>query len=253
FASVTNEYQLSITNSLTSSQIRIPRKWLETKRGIIIAGVAQPQQPQEYCSAIAKLAELLKFPVLAEGLSPVRNYASLNPYIISTYDLILRNKNFASNLTPEVVIQIGEMPTSKVLRKWLTDNNPLVWIIEPSNHNLDALHGRTVHLRMSVEQIGKWGEKETRRQEDGKNEITNSYLETWLGMETQVREKIDKTLMEKIELFEGKAAWLLSQVLPPQTPLFISNSMPVRDVEFFWKPNNLGIKPFFNRGANGID
>jgi len=29
--------------------------------------------------------------------------------------------------------------------------------------------------------------------------------------------------------------------------------MPVRDVEFFWKPNNLEIKPFVNRGANGID
>ena len=29
--------------------------------------------------------------------------------------------------------------------------------------------------------------------------------------------------------------------------------MPVRDVEFFWKPNNLRIKPYFNRGANGID
>lgn len=244
FAPVTDKYQRTITNS----QIAIRRQWLESKRGIIIAGVAQPQQPQEYCSAIAKLAELLKFPVLAEGLSPVRNYASLNRNIISTYDLILRNQNLATNLTPEVVIQIGEMPTSKVLRKWLTDNNPLRWIIEPSNQNLDALHGRTVHLRMNVEQIGRWGDEG-----DEKNEITNSYLETWLGVESQVREKIDKTLIEKNELFEGKAAWLLSQVLPPQTPLFISNSMPVRDVEFFWKPNNLGIKPFFNRGANGID
>lgn len=244
FAPVTDKYQRTITNS----QIAIRRQWLESKRGIIIAGVAQTQQPQQYCSAIAKLAELLKFPVLAEGLSPVRNYASLNRNIISTYDLILRNQNLATNLTPEVVIQIGEMPTSKVLRKWLTDNNPLRWIIEPSNQNLDALHGRTVHLRMNVEQIGRWGDEG-----DEKNEITNSYLETWLGVESQVREKIDKTLIEKNELFEGKAAWLLSQVLPPQTPLFISNSMPVRDVEFFWKPNNLGIKPFFNRGANGID
>ncbi|HEY9300599.1 MAG TPA: thiamine pyrophosphate-dependent enzyme, partial [Phormidium sp.] len=50
-----------------------------------------------------------------------------------------------------------------------------------------------------------------------------------------------------------KAAWLLSKTLPPGTPLFISNSMPVRDVEFFWAPNNSGIQPFFNRGANGID
>ena len=149
FAPVTNKYQLSITNS----HIAIPQEWLETKQGIIIAGVAQTQQPQEYCSAIAKLASHLKFPVLAEGLSPVRNHASLNPYIISTYDLILRNQNLATNLTPEVVIQIGEMPTSKVLRKWLTENNPRRWIIEPSNHNLDALHGRTIHLRINVEDI----------------------------------------------------------------------------------------------------
>jgi 2-succinyl-5-enolpyruvyl-6-hydroxy-3-cyclohexene-1-carboxylate synthase len=29
--------------------------------------------------------------------------------------------------------------------------------------------------------------------------------------------------------------------------------MPVRDVEYFWKPNNLGLRSYFNRGANGID
>lgn len=245
FAAVTDKYQHSITHS----QIPIPQEWLD-KRGIIIAGVAQPQQPQKYCSAIAQLASYLKFPVLAEGLSPVRNHASLNPYIISTYDSILRRHDLAT-ITPEIVIQIGEMPTSKVLRKWLSDKNPLRWIIEPSNQNIDALHGRVVHLRMNVEEMmGRQGDKERGQGED---EITNSYLQMWLSAENRVRENIDQTLAEKTELFEGKAAWLLSQVLPPETPLFISNSMPVRDVEFFWKPNNLGIKPYFNRGANGID
>ncbi|NJM19328.1 MAG: 2-succinyl-5-enolpyruvyl-6-hydroxy-3-cyclohexene-1-carboxylic-acid synthase [Richelia sp. RM2_1_2] len=242
FAAVTDKFKPTITHS----QIPIPQKWLETKRGIIIAGVAQPQQPQKYCTAIAQLAQNLKFPVLAEGLSPVRNYASLNPYIISTYDSILRNQHFATELTPEVVIQIGEMPTSKILRQWLSENNPLRWIIEPSNHNLDALHGRVVHLRMNIEEIEGWENQGMRKQGD-------TYLDMWLGAEVDVRENIDTVLAEKTELFEGKAAWLLSQVLPPQTPLFIANSMPVRDVEFFWKPNNLGIQPFFNRGANGID
>lgn len=245
FAAVTDKYQHSITHS----QIPIPQEWLN-KRGIIIAGVAQPQQPQKYCSAIAQLAQNLKFPVLAEGLSPIRNHASLNKNIVSTYDSILRRHDLAT-ITPEIVIQIGEMPTSKVLRKWLSDKNPLRWIIEPSNQNIDALHGRVVHLRMNVEEMmGRQGDKERGQGED---EITNSYLQMWLSAENRVRENIDQTLAEKTELFEGKAAWLLSQVLPPKTPLFISNSMPVRDVEFFWKPNNLGIKPFFNRGANGID
>ncbi|MEO1377444.1 MAG: hypothetical protein AAFW70_24815, partial [Cyanobacteria bacterium J06635_10] len=100
------------------------------------------------------------------GLSPVRNHSSVNPYIISTYDLILRNQNLATQLTPEIVIQIGEMPTSKVLRKWLNTNNPQRWIIEPSNQNFDALHGRVVHLRMNVEDIG-WGDGEMGRWGDG--------------------------------------------------------------------------------------
>ena len=29
--------------------------------------------------------------------------------------------------------------------------------------------------------------------------------------------------------------------------------MPVRDLEYFWRPNDAGRRIFFNRGANGID
>jgi 2-succinyl-5-enolpyruvyl-6-hydroxy-3-cyclohexene-1-carboxylate synthase len=54
-------------------------------------------------------------------------------------------------------------------------------------------------------------------------------------------------------LCESKVAWLLSQHLPPQTPLFVANSLPVRDVEWFWQPGNLQIQIYCNRGANGID
>ena len=94
--------------------------WRKCDRGIIVAGVAQPQQPEAYCKAIAHLAKILGWPVLAEGLSPVRNYDRLNPYLISTYDGILRYPRWASELVPDLVIQIGELPTSKVLRTWLT-------------------------------------------------------------------------------------------------------------------------------------
>jgi 2-succinyl-5-enolpyruvyl-6-hydroxy-3-cyclohexene-1-carboxylate synthase len=78
-------------------------------------------------------------------------------------------------------------------------------------------------------------------------------LEQWRHLEQRTRVVIDRTFERTSEILECKAAWLLSHILPPQTPLFIANSMPVRDVEFFWKPNNLGIKIFINRGANGID
>lgn len=232
--------QLAITN------YPIPREWQKCQRGIIIAGVAQPQVPEEYCRAIARLSQTLKWPVLAEGLSPVRNYADLNPYLISTYDIILRNQKFAQKLAPEMVIHIGEIPTSKELRHWLITTNPQRWLIDNNADNLDPLHGKTTHLHLSVEnlEIREW---------ESLNEERGWFLKTWSELEAKVRKNIDQTFEEMEELIESKVAWLISQFLPPQTPLFIANSMPVRDVEFFWKPNNLAIKSYFNRGANGID
>lgn len=215
------------------------------QKGIIIAGVAQPKQPEEYCRAIAQLSQTLQWPVLAEGLSPVRNYADLNPYLISTYDMILRNQQLAQELTPEMVIQIGEMPTSKELRNWLIATKPQRWIIDSCDQNLDSLHGKTTHLRTSIEYL------KTEHWKLGNGNL--EYLQKWCDIEAKIRKKIDVNFENMDELIESKAAWLISQFLPPETPLFIANSMPVRDVEFFWKPNNLRIKPYFNRGANGID
>ncbi|MEH2349341.1 MAG: 2-succinyl-5-enolpyruvyl-6-hydroxy-3-cyclohexene-1-carboxylic-acid synthase [Nostoc sp.] len=222
----------------------IPQEWKECDRGIIIAGVAQPSQPEEYCRAIAHLSQTLKWPVLAEGLSPVRNYAELNPYLISTYDLILRNQQLAKQLAPEMVIQVGEIPTSKELRTWIDATQPRRWVIDKSDQNLDPLHGRTTHLRISVEDI---------KVEERNLSLSSDYGKKWCDAEAKVRLAVDQTMGKIDEIIESKAAWLISQILPPGTPLFIGNSMPVRDVEYFWKPNNLGVRSHFNRGANGID
>ncbi|NEO71490.1 2-succinyl-5-enolpyruvyl-6-hydroxy-3-cyclohexene-1-carboxylic-acid synthase [Moorena sp. SIO3H5] len=286
------------TDNLQRGIVKVIQQWQESEQGIIIAGPAQPQNPKDYCNAIASLSKTLRWPVLAEGLSPVRNYCDLNPDLISTYDLILRNPRLAQQLKPTMVIHIGELPISKQLRAWLDKCQPRRWVIDPSHHNLDPLHGKTTHLRMSVEQLGIWvkelkvnqlkveklkveklkvegsklGQKATlREQPDNLQPVTNTnlqpdnlqpdnlqpatqpYLQQWCEAEAKVRAKVDKTMTTMSQLFEGKAAWLLSQCLPPETPLFIANSMPVRDVEFFWKPGNTRIRPWFNRGANGID
>ncbi|WP_334759572.1 2-succinyl-5-enolpyruvyl-6-hydroxy-3-cyclohexene-1-carboxylic-acid synthase [Nostoc sp.] len=240
------EFFAGITNPcpMPHAPCPIPKEWKECDRGIIIAGVAQPQQPQEYAKAIAQLSQTLKWPVLAEGLSPVRNYAELNPYLISTYDLILRNQQLAKQLAPEMVIQVGEMPTSKELRNWIDATQPRRWVIDPSDQNLDPLHGRTTHLRISVEDI---------KAEERNLSFSSDYGKKWCDAEAKVRLVVDQTMGKIDEIIESKAAWLISQILPPGTPLFIANSMPVRDVEYFWKPNNLGVRSYFNRGANGID
>ncbi|MBW4580432.1 MAG: 2-succinyl-5-enolpyruvyl-6-hydroxy-3-cyclohexene-1-carboxylic-acid synthase [Tildeniella nuda ZEHNDER 1965/U140] len=213
--------------------------------GIIIAGTAQPVAPEDYCRAIAHLSQTLGYPVLAEGLSPLRNYADLNPNLNTTYDLILRNPTLATKLAPDTVIRVGAMPTSKSLRTWLEQTQPRQWIIDPEGRNLDPLHGNTTHIRMSIAAFVQTIPQQA--------SMVSPYLDLWCAVDAQVRQTVDQTMRETDTLFEGKAAWLLSQVLPTGTPLFINSSMPVRDVESFWAPGNSHVQLFFNRGANGID
>jgi 2-succinyl-5-enolpyruvyl-6-hydroxy-3-cyclohexene-1-carboxylate synthase len=217
-------------------------------RVIIIVGPAQPESPEVYCRAIAHLAQVWSAPVLAEGLSPLRNYASLNPQLISTYDVMLRNPILAEKLAPDRVIRVGEMPTSKVLRQWLAQTQPRQWVIDPSDRSLDPLHGKTVHLPTTITAFAA-AVTPTRTSAV----MPDAYCQLWMRAETQARTAIDQTLAAEPTLLECKAAWLLSQHLPTGTPLFIASSMPVRDVDFFWQPGDRKIQPYFNRGANGID
>ena len=224
-------------------------RWLSCDRGIIIAGPAQPHDPEQYCVAISQLAQMLGWPVLAEGLSPLRNWADCNSLLISTYDLLLRNQTVAHQLQPQQVICIGELPTSKVLRKWLSQSRPQTWILDATDHNVDPLHGLSIPVRLSVEGlIAAIPPSKT----ESCPQFT-AYAKSWLRADQSVRTLIHRTMQTQDELIESKVAWFLSQVLPPGTPLFIANSMPVRDMEYFWQPGSLHIQPYFNRGANGID
>ncbi len=238
-----------IPTTPASNTVALPWNSWQDKSGIIIAGLAQPRNPEAYCQAIALLSQGLSFPVLAEALSPLRNYAQLNPYLISTYDSILR-QTAAQQLIPEVVIQVGELPTSKQLRNWLQDIDVERWVIEERVDNFDPLHGKSIHLGISIEQIAL---KIPLELKNIKNSSPTSYCQQWCNLETATRTDLDHTLESLNQMSEGKAAWLISRTLPSGTPIFLANSMSVRNAEFFWQPNNQRIVPYFSRGANGID
>ncbi|MGD1897871.1 MAG: 2-succinyl-5-enolpyruvyl-6-hydroxy-3-cyclohexene-1-carboxylic-acid synthase [Phormidesmis sp.] len=245
FASVSTPL-VSTASSIGGRSPSLPiTTWQQTQKGLIIAGPSSPHYPQGYCQAISQLSQQLGWPVLAEGLSPLRNYQCLTPSLISTYDLILRNRQRADTLIPEQVIQLGPLPISKVLRQWLQTHQPLRWIVGPSR-NLDPLHGPVQGLTTDLEQIISVLKVEN-------VPVNSSYAQQWLTQETAIRQSLDNQLATENNLLESKVVWLLAQCLPDDTPLFVANSMPVRDVEYFWPPGDRKIQPVFSRGANGID
>jgi 2-succinyl-5-enolpyruvyl-6-hydroxy-3-cyclohexene-1-carboxylate synthase len=80
-----------------------------------------------------------------------------------------------------------------------------------------------------------------------------NWLSSWNEAESRVEERLDDAFAQLAEPFEGKVPRILSESLPDACDLFIANSMPIRDVEWFWKPSSGKRRLHSNRGANGID
>src|ERR1019366_4022134 len=121
--------------------------------GVIVAGPAQPADPVAFAGAVGEIARRLGWPVLTDGLSPLRNFAGTVPQLVTTYDAILRNAHAAGRLKPEIVLCLGDWPTSKVLRGWLDTAAAPTLLVTQRAGNRDALHGRTQTLRCSLENI----------------------------------------------------------------------------------------------------
>lgn len=233
------------------SQRLTPERHL--RRGLIIVGPAQPANPAAFSQAIAHLSQLLGWPVLSDALNPLRHRVSEQPHLICTYDFLLRQQDAMSHraktLHPEQVLRIGELPTSKVLRDWLAGLNSPQWVVSLNPDNLDPLHGLTRHLRTDLDSLiaaCPWRLDQS---------LACPYLELWLEADQRAQRAIAHSLStdDSSPLREPQIPWLLSQTLPARTQLFVANSTPIRDVEWFWQASDRHFQVFFNRGANGID
>lgn len=212
--------------------------------GVIVIGPAQPGDVDSFVVAVAEIARRLGWPVLADGLSPVRHHRTRVPHVVTTYDLILRHAATAERLKPEVVLCVGGWPTSKVLRAWIEASEAMTWLVTDRADNRDALHTRARHIATPLVALAALLPAAM---------DVNGYQKMWARYEQKVRPALDEKLRVETTLFEPKAAWLLAQHLPTGTSVFVANSMPARDAEYVWPASDRALRPFCNRGANGID
>lgn len=215
-------------------------------RGVIIAGLRQGPGEAAYAKAVGEIARKLGWPVLADALSPLRNRASDVGAMVTHYDAVLRHAGAAQRLRPEAVLVLEALPTSKVLREWLRGLTGVpVWIASPLAASRDALHGHAQQWLTSTEALA------------AALPISPARDETWTAMWQRANDAavgvIEGELAKEEALFEGRIARVLQDALPRETPLFVANSMPVRDLEYFWTARDARIATFTSRGASGID
>jgi 2-succinyl-5-enolpyruvyl-6-hydroxy-3-cyclohexene-1-carboxylate synthase len=213
-----------------------------TAQGVIIVGPHHFEDRTYSRDAIADLSTQTSWAILADGAGTLRGDLADHPNLVTTYDFILRQKSLVKKLTPEVVVQIGPLPTSKVLRAWLTEAEPQGLQLGRPGENLDPTHGKW--RRIDADLVPSLGTTASQQ--------TSSTLATWQKLQSKALKFLNKKSQTNWA-FEGRAVVELTQSLSATDVLVVGNSMPIRDLEWLYHPTTPGPIIITNRGANGID
>jgi 2-succinyl-5-enolpyruvyl-6-hydroxy-3-cyclohexene-1-carboxylate synthase len=192
---------------------------------------------------LAEFAARARVPLLADPLSGARSGGAA----IAHWDLILREPETAAALAPDVVCRIGDLPTSKPLRTWLTGLDRAQHIHFTSDERWsDPVSRDGIRLVQPLEEVLE------RIADDAVVPDDSDWLDRWLRADSAVAHAIAAPL-SGVGLSEPAVATALGQFLPADATLFVGASMPIRDVEEFFPALHAPPRVLANRGANGID
>ncbi|MGZ6709224.1 MAG: 2-succinyl-5-enolpyruvyl-6-hydroxy-3-cyclohexene-1-carboxylic-acid synthase [Solirubrobacteraceae bacterium] len=205
-------------------------------RAVIVAG--RPARDDGLAAALPEAAAALGAPLLADPLSGARR----GPAAIAHYDALLRDERFAAAPDPAVVVRIGDLPTSKPLRRWLArlDAHQIAFDPESARQDPDGV----------IDEVLDADPAEWARAYASSGRADSPWLAEWRAADRAAAEAIDRALGD--ELSEPGVARALA-ALSGKVTVFTASSMPIRDVETFWPARDRPPRVLAHRGANGID
>ena len=193
--------------------------------------------------------------------------------VITTGTHLAAVESFWNAHEPEVILRIGHPSATRALREPLARFSSLNILIDPSGRweepetfpdlRLTSREGPLCaavveSLTQSGQQPSRqpdWqfsrqpGQQPSRQRSEG---ISSSWLADWQTAEAAALSAIAETI-PPAPLLEAGLARTLGEALPEHSTLYVSNSMPVRDLDAFLAPRLLPLRVMAQRGVNGID
>jgi 2-succinyl-5-enolpyruvyl-6-hydroxy-3-cyclohexene-1-carboxylate synthase len=209
-------------------------------RGAIVCGPCH----EDVAEAASRLAGVAGWPLLAEPTSGVRCGEHDRSHVIAHYDLLLRIDGFVERTTPRLVLRVGDMPTSKPLRAWVAKTSQIV--LDP--------HGAWHEPTRTAELVLQAGAERALAALAGAVEMRSLERdEEWLAGWREADAKAWAAVEAAPGDFEGRVLASLEPELPDDAVVWVSSSMPIRDVEACFPQSAKRLRFLSNRGANGID
>jgi 2-succinyl-5-enolpyruvyl-6-hydroxy-3-cyclohexene-1-carboxylate synthase len=207
--------------------------------------------PPSLGEAVSRLARAARWPVLAEPTSQLRAGPHVaHAPILGAHDSFLRDAELARSLAPGIALRLGAPLTSKAFNAWLASHDPALWIADPDGRFADPTHSAAEILRAEPELLCDALAAEL----EGRAAARSSdWLERFLAAERRARTALEHELAKDERALGPRAVAELADALPAGAALFVSNSLPIRDLDSVFPVTPRPLRVLCNRGANGID
>ena len=246
------------------------------ERGVIVCG---PREADDgFGEAVHALGAALGFPVLAEAASNARFGF---PEAISHADLLLRHEPFAKAHRPQVVLRFGGGLTPKTTQAWLDSSGARIFVFSDGGEIVDPLHRAEVVIVGDAVAVcrGLLPHRSSRAESRDEGENSGFELAPHEQPPIATRPHLDFARHERVvrstaapggfrgafvradantqralrDAPFGEPSIAASVAAAASANLFLSSSMPIRDVDAFAPAGPHRLRVFSNRGVNGID
>ncbi|MGE5399773.1 MAG: 2-succinyl-5-enolpyruvyl-6-hydroxy-3-cyclohexene-1-carboxylic-acid synthase [Ignavibacteriales bacterium] len=223
---------------------------LQQKKRILILSGPDEAAPDFPCT-LQFLAARLNLPILADGASQLRNGSHSKQNIFVNFEGYLRSDSFSQTLQPEIILHFGKTMTSKGIEIFLEKTDAKYYLINKHGDLYDP-HNKA-HGVISMDPTVFCQEILKLVSQNDFSPQDSTWLELFNRAETVAEELKSRLIYEAPFPFEGRIIKEVISLMPENSNLMISNSMPVRDLDYFSPAVARSITVYNNRGASGID
>lgn len=241
----------------TTTKNIVSEKWfkeianhlIKHRKGLIIAG------PENYDESFKqncqKLALILGYPVLVDGTSHLRFGKHKKENIVYNFEGVFRSESFIEKYKPEIIIQFGRTVTSKALELYFEKCTSIRFLINEYGDWFDPARKADASFACSPDLFCK------RMIEHLQSKKLNSKEFSWQDIFIKADKKsltVKNRLINNSDFpNECRIIEEVVKLIPNNSQIMISNSLPIRDFDYFAPITNKNIFVFNNRGASGID
>ncbi|MEQ9399322.1 MAG: 2-succinyl-5-enolpyruvyl-6-hydroxy-3-cyclohexene-1-carboxylic-acid synthase [Longimicrobiales bacterium] len=222
----------------------------ESRRPVVVAGPSA--RAADVGPAAVAFAGALGAPLLADPLSGGRFAVGAPDVGVAGYDLFLRDPSVREALAPDLVVRVGAGATSASLQGWLAAHGGADHVvIDGDGRWKDHAALATRYLRAdATHTLRALAERLEAADGPGEPDGNGTWTARWRAVDRAARDALGNGPAGG---HEGAATAAAAAAVPDGGTLFVSSSMPVRDLDAFSTPQGRAVRVHGNRGASGID